>query len=61
MEYSGVEVIDHTPGPIWGNDIGKSYIIRRSGTYLGLLSFDCRLEAFEMAARYRQPLEIWFR
>ncbi len=51
-------VIDKTNGDIWGDDTGKVYLIRDSGTIYGLLSFDYRLEAFDAARRYGQPLEI---
>ncbi len=50
-------VIDNTNGDT-GDDTGKVFIIRDSKTIYGLLSFDYRLEAFNMAERYDQPLEI---
>ncbi len=51
-------VIDNTNGDFWRENVSRSYIIRDSGTYLGLLSFDDPLEAFDAARRYGKPLEI---
>ncbi len=52
-----VDVIDYT-NPTDKSDISHVFVIRDSGTYLGLLAFDYRLEAFDAAQRYKQPLEI---
>ncbi len=54
-----VTVIDKTNGSdFWGDPTSKVFIIRDSGTFYRLLSFDYLLEAWDAALRYGQPLEI---